>query len=57
MSEVAGGSNRRFGYKDDLELLGVEATAVEAVEAAQREVDTIMSWTESNAVALDPAKA
>lgn len=57
MAEVASGSNWRFGYADDLAVLGIGATAAEAAEAAQREVDTILAWAEENAVALDPAKA
>ncbi|KAI0997034.1 hypothetical protein K3495_g11150 [Podosphaera aphanis] len=57
MSEVAGGSNWRFGYADDLAVLGIGATANLAAEAAQREVNTITAWAESNAVAFDPAKA
>ncbi|KAI0995871.1 hypothetical protein K3495_g12310 [Podosphaera aphanis] len=39
------------------EVAGGRATATLAAEAAQREVNTITAWAESNAVAFDPAKA
>lgn len=56
MLGVTRGSNRRFGDADDLADLGIVVTAVKATEVAQREVDSIMSWAESNAVAFDLAK-
>ena len=57
MAEVVGGSSWRFGYADDVAILGIGSTPTEAAVAVQREVDAVLGWAADNAVSFDPDKA
>ena len=48
------GSRRcRFGYADDIALLGFGATKAESAAAAQAEVQELAEWAETNAIHFD----
>ena len=56
MAEVVGGVCK-FGYADDIAILGIESTPNEAALPVQREVDSVLGWASGNAVTFDPDKA
>ncbi|KAI0992193.1 hypothetical protein K3495_g15993, partial [Podosphaera aphanis] len=57
MAELVAGNNRRFGYADDLAILGTGPTLDVATARAQEEVDRVLRWANENAVTFDPTKA
>ena len=57
MTEVVGGSNWRFGYVDDVAILGIGSNTNEAAVAVQREVDAVLGRAADNAVSFAQDKA
>lgn len=57
MSEVLAGSARRFGYTDDIVVLGIEKISEDSAAAALKEVGEILMKAGENALAFEPSKA
>ncbi|KAI1003926.1 hypothetical protein K3495_g4282 [Podosphaera aphanis] len=57
MAELVAGSNWRFGYADDVAILGIGPTPADAAARAQEVVDRVLVWANENAVTFDPTKA
>ena len=53
----SGNPRARFGYADDIWILGIGPTNVESALAAQREVDSLLGWGKENAVSFDTGKS
>ena len=53
----SGNTIARFSYADDIGIIGFCRTISESAEAAQREVDSLTSWAEENAVSFDARKS
>ena len=53
----SGNTIARFSYADDIGIIGFGRTISESAEAAQREVDSLTSWAEENAVSFDAQKS
>lgn len=52
----SGNVRARFGYADDIRILGIGRATSESVSDAQREVDNLMDWARNNAVSFDTQK-
>jgi len=51
-----GAPSMKFSYADDIGILGIGPTAAASLKAAQTQVDWLLQWAASNAVAFDVAK-
>lgn len=47
----------RFGYADDIGILGTGRTVAESATGAQKEVDSLLEWVINNAVSFDSQKS
>lgn len=53
----SGKPKMKFGYADDIEILGIGPTTAEPIAAAQVKVDDLIGWARSNAIAFDTEKS
>lgn len=53
----SGNSISRFGYADDIRILGIGRTITDSADAAQREVDSLLNWARENVVSFDTEKS
>lgn len=52
-----GNLRARFGYADDIGILGVGRTVKESATKAQQEVDSLLEWSRNNGVSFDKQKS
>lgn len=53
----SGNFKARFGYADDIGILGIGRIVAESASKAQQEADSLLDWINSNAVSFDNQKS
>lgn len=53
----SGNAISRFGYADDIRILGIGRTTTESADAAQREIDSLLNLVRKNTVSFGTEKS